>query len=266
MDVDRPIELTIIPIIFFVFAVLGISLGIKILPEALPHSHLYVEIFSWISMFQFLQSLGMSPLVLIAQYTYLGNPIGRILFEINILNIIYGVFVIIPTVYAISGIGLLSIKKWGRYLALITGVVSITIGLFSLLLLLMNYSFRLYIGLILLLIGIIVIPVLMGDIKYAFEQIEVETLVRDLSQGIKELRISAAKVLRVVGGERAVEPLIQALEDSEWRVRAEAAKALGYIRDERAVKPLFQALNDKHKYVRAVAKRALIKIIVYIKI
>ena len=74
------------------------------------------------------------------------------------------------------------------------------------------------------------------------------------------IRREAARILGLIGDERATEPLLQALSDSRERIRENAAKALGRIGRTRAIKGLIHALQDDYGHTRENAMEALIKI------
>ena len=87
----------------------------------------------------------------------------------------------------------------------------------------------------------------------------VEPLIKVLSDGYSDVRISAVGALGKIG-KPAVEPLIKALSDNDKRVRWQAAGALGAIGDERAIEPLNKVLKDEDEHVRRYAKAALKKL------
>ena len=72
----------------------------------------------------------------------------------------------------------------------------------------------------------------------------------------KNVKISAAKVLGFIGGEKVIDPLINALHDNNKLVRREASTALSKMGNE-AVDPLIQTLNDDNWRVKGAAAWAL---------
>ncbi|MFQ6125485.1 MAG: HEAT repeat domain-containing protein [Candidatus Heimdallarchaeota archaeon] len=70
----------------------------------------------------------------------------------------------------------------------------------------------------------------------------------------------AARILGLIGDERATEPLLQALSDRSERIREKVAEALGRISKPRAIKGLINALQDDYGHTRQNAMEALIKI------
>ncbi|MFX0196722.1 MAG: HEAT repeat domain-containing protein [Candidatus Hodarchaeota archaeon] len=74
------------------------------------------------------------------------------------------------------------------------------------------------------------------------------------------IRREAARILGLIGDERATEPLLQALSDRSERIRENVAEALGRIGRPRAIKGLIHALQDDYGQTRQNAMEALIKI------
>lgn len=74
------------------------------------------------------------------------------------------------------------------------------------------------------------------------------------------IRREAARILGLIGDERATEPLLQALSDRSERIRENVAEALGRIGRPRAIKGLIHALQDDYGHTRQNAMEALIKI------
>jgi len=71
------------------------------------------------------------------------------------------------------------------------------------------------------------------------------------------VRMNAAVVLGLLGGEETVTCLIRALNDDAWEVRAASARALGMLKAPEAVEPLARALNDECWVVRYAAAWSL---------
>ena len=70
-------------------------------------------------------------------------------------------------------------------------------------------------------------------------------------------RRDAARILGLIGDERATAPLIQALDDQRERVRESAAEALGRLGGALAIKALILALQDEYGHTRENAVKAL---------
>lgn len=115
----------------------------------------------------------------------------------------------------------------------------------------------------------------------------VDLLIQSLDNDNKDIRKTSARVLGIIGDERAVEPLItnlrddnkwvrretsgalskmgdaavepliKLLNDVDWRVRGGAAWALGGIGNREAVEPLIKSLEDESGFVRSGAAWAL---------
>lgn len=81
----------------------------------------------------------------------------------NISYLHLGTFVVLAAVvlYIITAVGLLRMKFWGRYLALIMGIFGIIVGIVTIII---------GVGILLLIFGILIIIYLTGDVKYDFEQ------------------------------------------------------------------------------------------------
>jgi len=84
-----------------------------------------------------------------------------------------------------------------------------------------------------------------------------ELLLKWIDHPNSALRRDVAKVLRIIGNERAVEPLIAKLDDPNVEMRISAAAALGSIGNERAVEPLIVKLDDPHPEAMVSAVTAL---------
>ncbi|MDD5312197.1 MAG: HEAT repeat domain-containing protein [Dehalococcoidia bacterium] len=81
--------------------------------------------------------------------------------------------------------------------------------------------------------------------------------------GITEVQYKIAKEqwdLLIGSGQIATEPLTKLLKDSDTEIKEMAAKMLGIIGDEKAREPLTEALKDRNKNVKIAAYEALKKI------
>lgn len=162
MDNYRPQGVIVLSFTLILFAVLGIYLVISIIPQWV--THLYPKIYFWTLFWMSL--LPNTPMGF-------GEPIGSLLFEINQLYIMSGAFIILSLVYTISFIGLLQMKNWGRYTALIGGIISIAGGIILLTTSLggsggyevINFAF----SATNIMFGTLVITYLMSDVKYFFQ-------------------------------------------------------------------------------------------------
>ena len=84
----------------------------------------------------------------------------------------------------------------------------------------------------------------------------IDQLIATLKDHNKLVRREASTALSRMG-EAAVEPLLAILDDEDWRVRGAAAWALGKIGNKRAVDPLKSLLDDQSGFVRTGAKFAI---------
>jgi hypothetical protein len=112
-----------------------------------------LEYQTWIGLIttdSYLVSLGQPPIIFYSDPSYLISTYT-----------IYGVVALIfAGIYLVTGAGLLTMKKWGYYLGLIMGILSIIGGVIGLLFI---------IGIIPLIFGIVVVVYLAGDVKHEFE-------------------------------------------------------------------------------------------------
>jgi len=81
-------------------------------------------------------------------------------------------------------------------------------------------------------------------------------LIDNLRDSNKFVRRESSTALSKMG-DKAAEPLINILNDDDWKVRGAAAWALGKIGDKRAVDPLKSLLDDESGFVRTGAKFAV---------
>lgn len=84
----------------------------------------------------------------------------------------------------------------------------------------------------------------------------IDCLINNLRDSNKLVRREASTALSKMG-DKAVEPLINILNDDDWRVKGAAAWALGKIGDKRALDPIKPLLDDKNGFVRSGAKFAV---------
>ncbi|KZX17136.1 putative phycocyanin operon protein Z [Methanobrevibacter cuticularis] len=87
----------------------------------------------------------------------------------------------------------------------------------------------------------------------------IEPLITTLRDNNKLVRREASTSLSQMG-EKAIDPLINILTDDDWKVRGAAAWALGGIGNERAIDPLNKLLDDESGFVNAGAKWAIANI------
>ncbi|GAA5819924.1 MAG: HEAT repeat domain-containing protei [Methanobrevibacter sp. CfCl-M3] len=84
----------------------------------------------------------------------------------------------------------------------------------------------------------------------------IDPLIKTLKNPNKLVRREASTSLTKIGND-AVEPLIKLLENEDWKIRGAASWALGIIGDKRAIEPLKNLLNDESGYVKSGAQRSL---------
>lgn len=94
------------------------------------------------------------------------------------------------------------------------------------------------------------------------QEIDIDSLIADLTSGNSSVRMGAAQALGESGDERTLDPLIEALGDEEAMVRIAAGDGLSFLASNgiasgRAVEPLVQALNDQDANVRVNVAEAL---------
>lgn len=117
------------------------------------------------SIFFYSISVGMDPMTSIFLY---GTIIFQELYSINQFSIVYAYLLILSLLSIFTIIGLLRMKRWGRYLALIMGILYIMSGVVPVILGIETYV-AIGIGLIIAIFGVVIIVYLMGDVKYEFE-------------------------------------------------------------------------------------------------
>lgn len=161
MDVYRPGGVQALAIFFIIISVLGFIFGIQV--AATFNSELNITILYYTLLIPILQTYGpLNPL-----YNYI--LFGSVLLEISDLNIrppMAIILLIASGLYLITSIGLLYMKRWGRKLGLIIGILNIVGGIFSLIFI---PTWFFILGIIILIFGIITIWYLTTDVKYDFE-------------------------------------------------------------------------------------------------
>nr|MDO8080501.1 hypothetical protein [Candidatus Freyarchaeota archaeon] len=154
MGVYRPSGVTALAIIFIILAVAGIIAGIALEAIFVPmYQNMIIsnEINDFVSFFILYNTypfpIEMSFLLLASMFTSMISLMTTMLPLINILHWAVVAALISSVAYFIASFGLLSMKKWGYYLALILGILSLpsVIGI------------------------VIVVYLLVSDIKYEFE-------------------------------------------------------------------------------------------------
>ena len=160
MGVYRPGGVIALAIFFIIIAALGILGAVVIWAIWIPAE--YQDFYWWIFGNIWLMSLGYPPIIVVG----FASPMSEILQTIGFLNIFGVIVVIFSGLYITSGIGLLSMKNWGRILAIILGIISIITGIF---LFLIIFLFGFLIGILFLALGIATVVYLAGDVKYEFQ-------------------------------------------------------------------------------------------------
>ncbi|MEA4957688.1 hypothetical protein SDC9_24006 [bioreactor metagenome] len=84
----------------------------------------------------------------------------------------------------------------------------------------------------------------------------IDPLIATLRDNNKLVRREASTSLSRMG-DKALDPLLSILKDDDWRVRGASAWALGKIGDKKAIAPLKSLLEDDSGFVRSGAKFAL---------
>jgi uncharacterized membrane protein (DUF2068 family) len=152
----RPGGVVAIAVFFIIFAVVGFAAVI------------FLEFVMVASMAQAASISTIGNLIL---GIYIGlPPSSAVLFALTqsawsapsygLYHIAAAILIIGSVIYLLSAVGLLMMKKWGYYLALIIGIFTIIGGIIGLLAI---------IGIIPLIFGIIVVVYLAGDVKHEFE-------------------------------------------------------------------------------------------------
>lgn len=173
----RPTGVTILGIFFMVFVVLGVIAGIAIiLYSSAWQSTAYYEFYNWY--------------ILLTEFS-LPSPLNEYVFMrlVELPNTLYlsglmfysGVEILgFSGICLIASIGLLSMKKWGRYLALIVGIIGVILGVLVLIFglsaspgwatpLTQIILYTMLLGVPLLIIGIATVWYLTTDIKKEFQ-------------------------------------------------------------------------------------------------
>lgn len=264
--IHRPFGLTFFAAFFFVLAVVEAIVGLTsliVLPFQDYVFQLYKGLFySWV--YSHLFGRGGFPLFSLAG------------FEMEIRS--YEYFILLwkvwgwgsPLISGLSvstGVGLLRLRKWGRYLALAFGAIFTTGGLLLLIFLSPSSAFY-WFGWLLLTVGIVSVVYLNSRVKRAFEAVasqkiletkSLNTLISDVRMGGRCAKLDAVLALGEVVGEAAAAALVEALGDEDRKVRVMAAVSLEKI-GKPALEPLNQALKNEDAHVREVAALLLGKI------
>ncbi|MBS7249399.1 MAG: hypothetical protein KIH08_02230 [Candidatus Freyarchaeota archaeon] len=173
----RPSGVVAIAVMFIISSVLCL-IGIVFLETvtvAGEYRSAYLSLFVSLAFFQVSPSppgLWIEPLV--SMFSYLS--------EINIYHLVAAIIFIFSLCYLFAGVGLLQMKHWGYYMALIMALMNIILSAFAVLaggsslgLVLgvvtpiWGSRFGLVSGIVPLIFGIIVFVYLLGDVKYEFE-------------------------------------------------------------------------------------------------
>ncbi|MFB0563766.1 MAG: hypothetical protein ACETWM_21425 [Candidatus Lokiarchaeia archaeon] len=159
MGVYRPAGVIALSIIIFILAGILIILAIAISTILIPgqqqnYYFALLDIWLYVS-YGIGYAVGLSYLM-DSPYTY-----------ISILNIVFWIALIVSGSSIIMGIGLLTMKNWGRILAMIIGILFMVFGILSLFIIPMGLFG--IVGLLLLIFGIFMVVYLAGDVKYEFQ-------------------------------------------------------------------------------------------------
>lgn len=92
---------------------------------------------------------------------------------------------------------------------------------------------------------------------YLNNDVEIKTLVSELTNSDPQIRMRAAQALGSIGFSGAVPTLLELLEDPEYQVCKSAAEALGKIGSTEAIPKLLKLLRDSDFGVRWIAVEAL---------
>ena len=159
MEVYRPGGITALAIIFLILAILGI-LGAIAIEVFIVANYYYTMNLNLVLTLDLLRNPSIPHHF--AMY-YLYTSLMSMMSDLSYVNMLHvGTIAILASsvLYIAAGFGLLYMKKWGYYLALIIGILNIVGGVVSLLSL---------VGIINLVFGIIIVVYLLGDVKYEFE-------------------------------------------------------------------------------------------------
>lgn len=124
VDLQRPGGLIALSIFLFIFAGVGIISGIMFKIAWVPEK--WYQIYIVIAMYSHWEIWGLPFTSIDLSYI---SATWDLVHIINYVNIMLVIFAIFSPVYIITGVGLLSMKKWGRYLALIVGGASMIVSL-----------------------------------------------------------------------------------------------------------------------------------------
>ncbi len=165
MSVHRPAGIIALTIIFFISAGLLILLEIAIANILIPGQ--YQSIYTLISLDWYGVSTGYTSFPL----SYQGFPpiMGTYLTNLDYLNLGLIIISIFPLLYIVSSIGLLLMRNWGRYMALILGTLSLLVGIFMVIPPFLSIPPFFLVGLLFLVLGLATVVYLAGGVKYEFQ-------------------------------------------------------------------------------------------------
>jgi hypothetical protein len=156
MSVYRPGGITVIAVFYIIFAVLGVFAIIVIEGVLVPMyqstvSQNYVLDLLMFAVYPFppIPIEFLLSFILVSYFSAMSSLSFLVYFHVGVLVILTA-----SVLYFISSVGLLIMKKWGYYLALILAILNIVCGIFTL---------------VNLIIGIVLTVYLAGDVKYEFE-------------------------------------------------------------------------------------------------
>lgn len=157
----RPSGVVAIAIFFIIFSVLSL-IGVvffETVTIAGEYRSAYLSLFVSLAFFQVSPSppgLWIGPLISVFNYLSL----------INIYHVVAAITFVFSLCYLFAGVGLLQMKHWGYYMALIMALTNIILSAFAVLV--REFGLGLFLGVILLIFGIVVFVYLLGDVKYEF--------------------------------------------------------------------------------------------------
>ncbi|WXG42262.1 MAG: hypothetical protein WED07_16100 [Candidatus Freyarchaeum deiterrae] len=172
MSSQRPMGITALAIIFLILATLGIIAGILVAAVVVPTFQNTLQN-DFLSIFF---SFGITPMYIYAQSAFLLDILGatQLLSSIGAYQFIAVGALIGSVLHILDGVGLLYMKKWAYYLALILGISGIIAGVIGIISI--QGIMALIAGVIIvmylifaLIFGIIIVVYLMVKIKHEFE-------------------------------------------------------------------------------------------------
>lgn len=172
MGIYRPAGVIAFAIILFILAGLGIIAGILYFIQPIsPEVNLNLELISFYNwIYTYYAETGYYPMGL---FTLGGMEMN--LYErydlIFYFKTVASMGLILSVVNILSGYGLLQMKNWGRYLALLFGFVAIFSGIIFLALSVIGMipSYLFPVHLVPLIFGIVLIVYMLGDVKNEFQ-------------------------------------------------------------------------------------------------